>query len=476
MEFGSTRVGLKEWGAVFVVALSVQFLFAAAGQFFRDPTACLLGDSWILHSMAVNFNAHGLMNYQEASPTLTQLPGYPWLIAMSYRLVGEDPRWLLAFQMILGSALTAWLPQRVQNFLGPWRWMLAGWMILDLHRLLYSGCLLTEFWVWSCWLLAWSALVSYFEKEGVGSLGWAILLLGVAAWFKPLAGYFPPLMFLGWLVMHPRWFWTRRRSLALALGLYMLILAPLLWRNYQLTGEFPRYTTIGSFNSIYFNAVYFESLQRGIPVDQARHEWVQRMAREVERERGVDIDEIDVKTAGDRRYHREALGLSEVEYARLSDRMFSRFMRENGAAYVGLHFREGLSIFTVSNLSWIKYFFERFENVSFSKLSLAEICSQLLDPAGQGLFLVIRIWELGFVGILCLLALSALIFRWREMWSLPWLTAIFFVVHIFGACGINTWGRFRFLFMPFLILLGTYGARIWLEKLKKWRYSTTRSP
>lgn len=450
---------------LFLLAFGLQVLFALGGIFLSEDWACLYGDSWILHSMAVNHIRSGMFSYQEAHPTLTQLPAYPWLVSLSYRLCGQDPRIVLWVQMVLSSLAVpvVWVASR--PLLGRYGLLLAVLFALDLHRLLYSAWLLSEFPVWLLWTGALLLLLHAERRPGlfVPAFG----LLGLAALMKPLAGYAPAFLVLGWAALSPRSLWRNRRPVAWGLLLLVVLLAPLLLRNWRLTGEFPRYSTIGSFNSMYFNAAYYEMGARGLSLAEARCAQVEKMRRHLNGEKGAAIPPIPPEVALDRHRHMEALGLDEYAYCRMCDVLFGRFLRDNWPGYLAAHLRSGLEIFTVSTLGCLKVFHGEFRDFSFSAGGLGGALARFRHPDLGTWFLLVRAWELAAVPLLLLLAATGLVLAWRRSLEEPAvLLSVLVLAYMVAACGVNTWGRFRFLLMPFLLFLAVRGLTVLAGRLQ----------
>lgn len=450
-------------------ALAVQLAFAATGVFFNDSWACLSGDSWVLHRMAVHGLENGVLSYLEPRPTLTQLPAYPWLIALSYRVCGQDPRFLLGLQMLLGSLIVGVFTAALRARLQGWRHTVGLALVFDPHRLLYSSCLLSEFWVWLAWMAGFLMFLRY-EKTGRSSwLAAAFASFGLAALTKPLAGFFGPFLAAGLLVLKPRWCLARWKAFILALALYGGLLAPLLWRNARLTGEFPRYTTVSSFNSVYFNLAYYEAQKNGESLASARTRMVNLLRAELERQRGVAIPEISQEIACDRWKHLQALGVGEYEYAALSDTVFARYLKEDGPGYLRAHFRGALDIFTVSNLSWFQYWFHAYEARSFSGLGWRGGWRVLRALDLDALFLIIRLLEVATAALLLPLSLLGALLDKRNARDAAWLMAAFFIIYVAAVSGINVWGRFRYLFMPFWFVLSAHGLKASAATLQGWR-------
>ena len=266
----------------------LHWLWYFEGTFWRSPHACWLGDGFIFHTLAQNLLEHGQLLYADPTPTLTQLPAYPTLIASIYALSEGDTRCVLQFQMLFACLSTPLFVYLLRPWLGHWRWAWAGLWVLDLHQLLYTGCLTTEFWVCQCWMFAWLLGSSSLINQNLYGFIGSTILLSTAAWFKPLSLYLPIFFFASLLlsaqILKQKKTAIRktnilgRTTLWIALGalLYLLSLSPMLIRNHKLTGQW-RYTTISSFNLWYFNIPYYRALKGEIDLHSARTQQVDLM-------------------------------------------------------------------------------------------------------------------------------------------------------------------------------------------------------
>lgn len=458
----------------FSLTLILHIVFLNSGVFLNSPQACLLGDSWILHSMAVNYIEDGVMRYQDVGATLFQLPLYPWLISVFYRIFGEDPRILIIFQIFVNAVLISSLLVYTKSILGRWNLILFLLCLIDIHSLLYTSCLITEFWVFTFWLLSWFFIASYEKTDQKKFWFFHVVCLAIMIWIKPMMGIWAPfsLLISFFLIAKIRFNW---RLMAVGIVLLGLLVSPLFIRNYYVTGDLGRYSTISSFNSWYFNVVYHEAKKTGLSIQDTRVKMVDKMRMHINRTQSIAIPFIEKEIAGSRKKHVEALGLNEYEYARLADMMVRDYMKENFFSYAKNHFASGFNIFTISNLSWLKLYYNRFEAFSFGSLGVGGCIDQILKFDFKAYLLFVRIYETLFVFFLLFLTLMYLLLEWKK-----WIHSYFiqyglmFIVYMTAISGVNVWGRFRYLFMPVLIYLGVCGLKSMHEHL--YRKDKLKSP
>jgi hypothetical protein len=170
--------------------------------------------------------------------------------------------------------------------------------------------------------------------------------------------------------------------------------------------------------------------------------------------------------ANDRAAHKVALRLSEMEYARLADKLAPEFFKQHGLSYIIEHISHGIKLFTVSNLSWLKLVFNSYDAHSFG-WEPKEWLVILGKWNIRSWFLFCRLWELITVGCFCSLGVLGLAIRIynRNLTSIHWM-AISFILYVPLVSGINVWGRFRFLIMPMLIFMAVDGLKLCWQKLK----------
>lgn len=439
-------------------------IFYFSGSFDESPKAPILNDTKVLHAMALNYLESGVMSYTENIPTLTQLPLVPWFLAQVYRLFGEDPRNMIYFQIFLAGISIPLTVKLLNPILGKWRWAFGLLWIFDLHQITYPSIIITEFWIVQLWFPAWVFLYLGIQKDLTRYWVFSALCLGMAANIKPLSVYLPFFLIPFLFALAKSGYLQRIKKIALFLAVYLLCFIPLLTRNWHHTGEFPRYTTITSFNMWYHNLPYYKALESQISVPEARHYFVEVMRQRLNAE-GANIPPIDLKTASGRHSHREALGLNEFEYAKHSDVLSKEYLKDHFWGYVGWHLRHAPNIFTISNLSWIKLTRHHFQAFSMGWNPMGWI--EIAKRGGNELFFVFcRFWELGYS--LLFLGLGTLgFFRLRKLFDLRFFFFSWtFPLYVTLVCGVNVWGRFRYLFMPMLICLGLVVLRSFIASRK----------
>ncbi|MBF0244514.1 MAG: hypothetical protein HQL31_04510, partial [Planctomycetes bacterium] len=139
--------------------------------------------------------------------------------------------------------------------------------------------------------------------------------------------------------------------------------------------------------------------------------------------------------------------------------------RKEGRAYLEAHFKHGLQVFLVSNLSWLKLFYGRYEDYSFGGHSPKALLGMLMRGDAAGAFLLARLYELAFTLSLLALVFVGLILRGKKLLADPALVlSAFFIFYVYGVSGVNVWGRFRYLFIPFLVLLAVASLKALREK------------
>lgn len=434
--------------------------FINLGVFFKGPYSALLGDSFILHQMAHNYLNEGIMRYGESITTLFQLPLYPLLLSCFYNFFGEDPRYVLGFQILITSLFLPYFALSFKESIGRWCYLIYILLILDLHTLLYSSCLLTEYWVWLFWMSSLLCVFKYQKKQRARYLYIAFLMMGLAANTKPLSVYYPIFLVICLLIFNYKFLLERKKEFLVGVLLFIVSLSPLLLRNYQLTGEFPRYSTISSFNAWYFNIAYHQAARKGISIMESREQLVNRMREYLNQNFNKSISYIPKSIAADRSAHKEALELNEYEYAKIAEVLSAKYLKEHFLSYLYHHLKHSISIFSISNLSWLKLYFNEYDAFSMSEMTFGEIVHLVLEGDKKSLLMICRFYEIIFIGVILLSATLYCCLKLRHiLQSLPELYAVSMIGYVTLITGINVWGRFRYLIMPMLILLSVLGVR-----------------
>jgi glycosyltransferase involved in cell wall biosynthesis/4-amino-4-deoxy-L-arabinose transferase-like glycosyltransferase len=240
---------------------------------------------------------HGF-SQQEAppfTPDLRRTPAYPLFIALIYGVFGPHPLFVAGGQVLI-SGVTAGLAYLLGTQLLPEREARLGGLllVLSLGAIVYSVYLLTET-LFTLLLLGGSYAVAVHRAKG--QKRWLVgggLLAGTAMLCRPIALFYPPLVALLILFGH-RDRWREGMSAALLfLGVTSVVVAPWLFRNYQVIGS-PTLSTISSRNVLLYNAVSLEADLRDAGQAQVRAEMVERVQQELARRGGVDNEVLQVR-------------------------------------------------------------------------------------------------------------------------------------------------------------------------------------
>ncbi len=179
-------------------------------------------------------------------------PGYPYVLAATYRLFGYRPYppvWLNMALDLGGALLTFFLARRA---FGQGPALVAALLVSVYWGLAYFEGMLLEpallFFLMAAMLLACSKWEDGFGWASAGAAG---LATGLGALVRPnLLACVPVCVGWGlWLAWRKHGGWKpAARLLAGYLGALLLALAPATWRNYRVGGEWPVLTTNGGIN------------------------------------------------------------------------------------------------------------------------------------------------------------------------------------------------------------------------------------
>lgn len=455
---------------LFVACFLAQCAFASLGVFFDSPEAIYLsGDSRILHDMAKNGLEHGVLTDSSLeNPSLYQLPGYPLLAAAVYSVFGVDARYVLGLQFLVFSlAITGLICMITRQWGKAYVWF-ALLFIFDIHQLLYANSFLTEFWLLQCLLLSWYGFYRYDRFQTKKALLLGFVGLGLAINVKPLILYFPLCLMLSFTVFYPLKMWRMKGTILLGLGVVVMMMLPLLWRNYKISGEFPRYSNITSLNLWFYNIPAYKGKGSIDGLREARAEQAKVMVDYLNESEGRNLEPMSFEVANQRRGHYNSLGLNEYEYSRLADQLSKEFLKEEGLDYVIYHLSSALNTFRVSNLTYIRVFQGDPQAYSFGHLSVGELIQTLFSFERRSWYLWAMIWEFSFSFMFLGLSLLTLIVFFKRCYpNMSICFAYSLMLYIPCASGVITFGRFRYVLMPFMILMTIQGFRFWMESRTK---------
>jgi hypothetical protein len=451
-------ISQKEWLLFIPLAALTHISFIYGTDLLKSDSSCLLNDSWLIHNLAKSFAETGSM-LMNGEATLYQFPVYPLYISVFYNWFGIDPRYVLWSQIGMSILLINLAVRMTRKPLGLWRFLLGFLLCFDLHQVLYSSCLLTEFWVMTFWVLGLFFYLQYRIKKRF--LFWciSISIFTFAANIKPLSLFLPLFLTFGLGLFNSKNVLNNLKLVISGCLIFILGMLPLLYRNYLISDQFPLLTTNSALALWYYNLPYARAKIEGRNIQEIRVEHVEVM-RQYLLEEGRDIAPIPRKEALSRHGHREALGLNEFEYAVIANKLCANYLKNNFLTYVKVHLLSGLQIFTASNLSWLKLVYTKYDAVSFSGLDFKTLKEWNKNSDVRLYFLFSRIYELSYTFVLLGLSmLSCLYLILKKKFTLMHWACWLVIFYMICITGLNTWGRFRFLMMPILMYLGVEGLR-----------------
>lgn len=451
-------INRNEWVLFFPLAVLTHFLFIHSTDFLNSDTACLLNDSWLIHNLAKSYAETGMMT-MAGEPTLYQFPVYPLYISMYYKFFGVDPRFILYSQLFLSVIFVNMSVIMTRSILGNFRFLLGIFLCFDLHLLLYSSCLLTELWVMIIWLLALYVYFQYRSKKKVLYWCLSIVIFTLSANIKPLSLFLPLFMIFGLGLFDSKNIWHNFKLIVLGCLIFVVGMQPLLYRNYLISDQYPLLTTNSALAIWYYNLPYARAKLEGREISELRIEHVEKM-RQYLLNQGEDIPPVSKEKALSRHDHRKALGLNEFEYAVIANKLSTEYMKKNFFSYALLHLKSGLSVFTASNLSWLKLAYTKYDAVSFNNINFKTLKEWWASSDPKFYFFMSRIYELCYsLGFLLFALIGCVTLTLKKQFTILHWAGWLIIIYVICITGLNTWGRFRFLFMPILIYLGVEGLK-----------------
>jgi tetratricopeptide (TPR) repeat protein len=224
-------------GGVFAVALGVRLLHIAS--LASAPVFGLrMGDGRIFHAWAQRLAGGDWVG----SEVFFQAPLYPYFLGVVYAALGEDPRWLLGLQAVIGAASCAVVAAAGQRLFSPRAGLAAGLLLAVYPPVVFSDGLVQKsvlvLFLMSLLLFVWAGVLARSGRTPrIREFGLLGLVLAGLVLSRENAGVLA-LPILLWLLLEGALSARRRLALlaALACGL-ALLLAPVAIRNRVVAGE-----------------------------------------------------------------------------------------------------------------------------------------------------------------------------------------------------------------------------------------------
>jgi 4-amino-4-deoxy-L-arabinose transferase-like glycosyltransferase len=224
-------------GGVFAVALGVRLLHIAS--LASAPVFGLrMGDGRIFHAWAQRLAGGDWVG----SEVFFQAPLYPYFLGVVYAALGEDPRWLLGLQAVIGAASCAVVAAAGQRLFSPRAGLAAGLLLAVYPPVVFSDGLVQKsvlaLFLVSLLLFVWAGVLARSGRPPrIREFGLLGLLLAGLVLSRENAGVLAVPILL-WLLLEGTLSARRRLALlaALACGL-ALLLAPVAIRNRVVAGE-----------------------------------------------------------------------------------------------------------------------------------------------------------------------------------------------------------------------------------------------
>lgn len=421
------RPGSVAWwpfaaGIVFVLALVWRV------SFLHRVSASLLGGSLIedarsYWSWSGFLRAHGPLG----TNAFFLGPLYPYVLAGLRALVGDSVQHVLIVQALWGSLAVVLLADAARRLTSPWIGLAAG-VLAALYEMsvFFDSLVLMEsllFFLES--LLLWLVVRAGWPARGLGRLVWLGVLVGAMAEGRATSALLlVPLALLSWGEQARRW---RAGALACGalLGGFMLVVAPVAFRNRAVSGEWIPFTYSLGYNLYMGNnpeatgsSVPITGTSQASPVDPARADG------------GVELD--------GREYVRTVAGLS------LGPRASSAYWSRRAREFAGKHPGQ-VVLLALRKLAmvWNRREYAQIENVDEFRA--------VAGPVG-----------LPFVGTFAFLGplgLAGLWFAWRRTGRVGRFLAGYVLVTILGIVPFFVTDRYRHHLVPALVLLGAVGIQ-----------------
>lgn len=246
----------------------------------KNPARFFQPDSYGYWRIADNIVKNHAFSSSITGPFLPEhnrTPFYPLFISL-FRLFNLGERSVIFAQICLSVAICAiviMITCKLTNF-GLKPALVAGLLIaFDIPSIVISNSLLTETLFTFLLLIGLLFFISYLESENLSWLFFSAVSLGLSTLSRPAALLLPFILLLVFFLQ--KYIINKRQiiNMSLFLLIYILMLSPWLIRNEIIFGR-PFLSTIGYDNLLYFQAAGIESVVKGIPLEDARKEIMQK--------------------------------------------------------------------------------------------------------------------------------------------------------------------------------------------------------
>lgn len=278
--------------AVFLALFIFIPVYYFVGEKALSPGGADSGDHRILAENILYHKVFSMKTVAPRTPSAREMPGYPFLLALSNYFFGNSVA-IILIQILAFGGLAALTFQIALYFLRDTAFALFAtalyileWYTLFMTLTVMNDILFTFFLIFSVRLF-----LEYMKRSDSRALLLSYFLLGVSALFRP-AGVviLPGYLLFGFLRMRqettiPKYTFRKICVFVGGISLFILLLLPWSLRNYHYFGTF-RLTPTDAYNLYVFPAKRTQALADGIPYYAPLTEKRKEMARIFEEETG----------------------------------------------------------------------------------------------------------------------------------------------------------------------------------------------
>ncbi|MDB5227610.1 MAG: hypothetical protein JWN78_1803 [Bacteroidota bacterium] len=448
----------KKLAAILLFALLTRLVVFIIFQPWNETV--VTNDVFIYDAIGYNILAKCIaFNFSFCADTF-RTPVYPAFVALFYWLFGVKV-WVVLLAQILLNVISGYLLFKISERLFFNKNI--GYIALILFALdpqqiifttyLYTDTLFVLFFLWSMYLFIKAI------QEGKSRLFfYSGILFGLTILTRPIAIYFPVLLFVYIIVQRNFSLKMKLRNAVLFTACAYLMLVPWMYRNYKSYDHFAL-SSINGYNLLFYNAAYTEVNKSHKTYDQVCNEFVQlakseapenlksQMPQNIEqRLHGLTFEKSDV--------------YNDVAKQYLKKNLFSA-IKAHLSGSVKLHLNMGSEVIMQRLHLPVKRWTDT-EKYSGSIFTLAKRFFNSKTTAEVILGLLV-LGFLFFIYITAFIGLVQLSFVQKQ-----WMTAIFIVMlvgYFAFISGIFYTPRYRLPFMPFYMLLSGICISGWKRRI-----------
>jgi len=429
----------KLW-TIIALALVVKLTVFAAFAWHIGKWDFILGstDTFAYRQLGENiFAGNGFSEdtAQPYTPSAGRPPLYPFILG----LFGNNIAWFLILQLIVSAASIGLLYEIGKHIFDEKTAFWSAVITTFSPLLIFSGIsVLTETWFVFWLLLSLYLLSRFFESQRNSFLVYSAIALGLGTLTRTVGSLFPLVVIIAILFLFDARWKKRLAAVGIFLVVFLAVLAPWVYRNYQVFGGVGL-SSIPAYNLYFYNARVFFQEKNGLDND---------VAKEIFRQRERDYRAGNPET-------------NEILIQGFYKDEFFKVVKQDLPGYAKFHLINSAAVFFSSEFdgllgAWGK----QVKDVSVTSYlgeGLSGLTGLIQDNPGLAVYLVASLAFYGVIGIGFFLSIT----KKQKPRYFTWLILV--ILYFAVTTGAVAEPRFRVPAEPFIILLFVYSIGLITE-------------